>query len=175
MQKWEVILRLHKPELSISSGMFSLQEEPLPSTSFQSASVLFSSTLVPPPGQEGAVLHARHPQHLQPSSSLSLQFPAHWTSQQGTALWRVWSHPPCAVVIPLNANLHLNTPSRGPCEPAGHGTALPDSFLYLGSAGTQQLPRSTDPPPATQSAAAEGLELLGSGMKKKYGESFSEL
>lgn len=67
-------------------------------------------------------------------------------------------------VIPLNANLPHNRPFRGPCEPAGHGTALPDSFLYLGSAGTQELRRSTDPLPATQSAADKGLELLVSDM-----------
>lgn len=71
--------RLHKAELGISSGTFSLQES-------HSLPYPFKPPLPSPPPPScllhgGVVLHARHPQHLPACLN-----PECWTSQQGTAL-----------------------------------------------------------------------------------------
>lgn len=92
-----------------------LAGEPLPSLPLQSASVLSSSTL---PWQKGAVMHARHPQHLQ---ILVSSIPSTLDTPTGHScrMCLIPSSLCCCTrsAVPLNANLHRSTPSRGPCEP----------------------------------------------------------
>lgn len=89
MLEQELILRLCKPELCILHAQ--LAGEPLPWISFQTVSVLSSSTLLSHSASSGgrtggAMFQGRHPHHLLVSSIPSLQRNAsyRWTSQLGT-------------------------------------------------------------------------------------------